>query len=375
MAPTESLINMNYCKQITYTYYHSSRSDFESMLDDVLSQLPVDSIILRLVCWCAPADNNEYEQWLSLYRRRVREYFMDRVPGYELVAQPPLCGGMVLEVHAYRPTQDDVVYYKKFEKHPYVLIENPAGRFLFASGFHGSGLLANARLQAESAFQQLSALIKSEGFVPSNIIRQWNYIERITACDGEDQRYQSFNNARADYYSTDVWTNGYPAATGIGSSFGGICIDVDVAQPTNDTCMITPIDNHLQVAAHAYSSDVIQASGHKKNSPKFERAKSLEVNGSKLIYVSGTAAIRGEESLEGVGLRKQLEVTLENIEQLTQDLPLRHIRVYLKNPDDYDEASRLLSEKIPTVSREFFTADVCRNALLIEIEGIAKCSL
>ena len=362
---------MNYCRQITYSYYRSPKADFDVMLDDVLNQLPSDSLILRLICWCAPSDNEEYEQWLGLYRRRVREYFTDCVPGCSLVAQPPLECGMVLEVHSYRPSGSDVVYFKKFEKRPYVIVDNPAARILFASGFHGSGLLETAAMQAEEAFRQLGGLLQSEGFTPSQIVRQWNYIERITDQDGEDQRYQSFNNARADYYATDTWPNGYPAATGIGASLGGICIDLDAVILKNEACHIIPIDNRLQVAAHAYSSDVIRSSGHKKDSPKFERAKALELGDSKLIYISGTAAIRGEESLEGVGLKKQLEVTLDNIDQLTQGQPVQHLRVYLKNPSDYDEAAHLLNELRPTVSKSFFWADVCREALLIEIECIA----
>lgn len=364
---------MNYCKQISYSYYTTPKADFEVMLDEVLSQLPTDKLILRMVCWCNPSDNEEYEHWLSLYRRRVREYFMDRVPGYSLVAQPPLGCGMVLEVHAFQPTSGDVVFYKKSDKHPYVLVENSIGRFLYASGFHGSGLLATADLQAKEAFLQLDALLKAENFSPSSIVRQWNYLERITGMDGEDQRYQSFNNARAAFYASDSWTNGYPAATGIGASLGGVTIDADVVFLKNAACKITPIDNRLQVAAHAYSSDVILASGHHKDSPKFERAKSLEIGNSKMIYISGTAAIRGEESLEGVGLARQLQVTLENIAQLTQGLPLKHLRVYLKDPSFYEEASRLLAAAQPEVQAAFFHADVCRDALLIEIEGIAGC--
>lgn len=365
---------MNDSKQIIYTYYKSPKANFDVMLNDVLSQIHATGIILRLVCWCAFSDNEEYEHRLLQFHRSVREYFTDRVPSCNLVAQPPLGCGMVLEVHTYKPTNDDVIYYKKFEKLPYVLIENRAGRFLYVSGLHGSGLLTTACLQSEKAFQQLSDLLKSEGFVPSDIIRQWNYIERITAQDGEDQRYQSFNNARADYYVTDTWKNGYPAATGIGSSFGGICIDFDAVMTTGDSCIIKAIDNRLQVAAHAYSTEVIRSSNHQKSSPKFERAKSIELGQSKLIYISGTAAIRGEESLEGAGLSKQLEVTLENIVQLTQGLPLRYVRVYLKNSSDYDEAFRLLEEKLPGVKKVFFCADVCRDSLLIEIEGVAQYS-
>lgn len=364
---------MNYCKQISYSYYKTSQADFDTMLQALLNQLPTDKLILRLVCWCNPSDNEEYEQWLSLSRRRVREYFTDCVPGFSLVAQPPLDCGMVLEVHSFRSSGGDSVYYKKFEKHAYVLVENAVGRFLFASGLHGSGLLSSAQEQADKAFQQLGALLEAEEFKPSSIVRQWNYLERITGMDGDDQRYQSFNNSRAAFYATDTWTDGYPAATGIGASLGGVCIDFDAVCLKNDSCKITPIDNRLQVAAHAYSADVIETSGHKKDSPKFERAKSLEIGNAKMIYISGTAAIRGEESLEGVGLARQLQVTLENIHQLTDHLPLNHLRVYLKDPSYYEEASRLLSANLPDVSVSFFHADVCRDALLVEIEGIAGC--
>ena len=364
---------MNYCKQIAYTYYTSPKADFDVMLDDVLKQISTDGIILRLVCWCSPSDNQEYEQWLLAYRHRIYQTFIERVPGSALVAQTPLGCGMVLEVQTYYPTNDDVVSYKKYDKLPYVLVENSLGRFLFASGFHGSGLLSTATLQADAAFEHLVSLLQVEGFSLSSITRQWNYIERITELDGEDQRYQSFNNVRADYYATDNWINGYPAATGIGASFGGVCIDVDAVLPVTKLCVITPIDNRLQVAAHAYSSGVILCSGHKKYSPKFERAKMVSLDdGSKLIYVSGTAAIRGEESLEGVGLSKQLEVTLENIAQLTEDVPLRHVRVYLKASSDYEETARLLDEKLPNVTKAYLEANVCRDALLIEIEGIAQ---
>ena len=366
---------MNYSRQIVHSYYKTLKADFEVMLDEVLNQLPTDVLIVRLVCWCAPSDNEEYEKWLSLSKRRVREYFTDCVPGFTLVAQPPLDCGMVLEAHALQPYSQDVVYYKKFEKHPYVVVENPFGRFLFASGFHGSGLLATAALQSQEAFKQVEGLLQSEGFAPSDIIRQWNYIERITDRDADDQRYQSLNNARADYYAKADWNNGYPAATGIGTSLGGVCVDVDAVIATNQQCRILPIDNALQVAAHDYSSDVILSSGAQKESPKFERAKSVEFPQSKLIYISGTAAIRGEESLEGVGLARQIEVTVENIAQLTQNLPIRHLRVYLKNPADYKEAAQLLTTTYPTAEIAFFEADVCRDELLLEIEGIASSDL
>ena len=92
----------------------------------------------------------------------------------------------------------------------------------------------------------------------------------------------------------------------------------------------------------------------------------------RLIYVSGTAAIRGEESLRQVGLARQLAVTMENIQELIGSAPLVYLRVYLKHPTDYAEAVRLLADYALGIPITFMWADVCREELLIEIEGLAK---
>ena len=117
------------------------------------------------------------------------------------------------------------------------------------------------------AFRLLGYVLRREGFPVISIIRQWNYIERITAFDGPDQHYQAFNNARSDFYSKTEWANGYPAATGIGANLGGILIDVDAAVFTTPDAFATPIDNKLQVAAHAYSEQVLEVARQKKTTP------------------------------------------------------------------------------------------------------------
>ena len=221
------------------------------------------------------------------------------------------------------------------------------------------------------AFRFLGDVLRREGFPLNSIIRQWNYIERITAFDGQDQHYQAFNNARSDFYSKTEWTNGYPAATGIGANLGGILIDVDAVVFTTPDAFATPIDNKLQVAAHAYSEQVLEVARQKKTTPKFERAKSMSFQDRKLIYISGTAAIRGEESLKGVGLERQLRITMENIAELIADAKLVKLRVYLKNKSDYEEAERLMNTYGLNIPISYMWADVCRDELLIEIEGIA----
>lgn len=97
-------------------------------------------------------------------------------------------------------------------------------------------------------------VLDEEGFGIDSIVRQWNYIEQITAQESDGQQhYQMFNNARSEFYSSTLWKDGYPAATGIGSTCGGVLVDFDAVMLQSDVCRITPIDNKLQVAAHAYS--------------------------------------------------------------------------------------------------------------------------
>ena len=225
--------------------------------------------------------------------------------------------------------------------------------------------------QSVESFRLLGEVLGKEGFLWNMIVRQWNYIEKITAFDGADQHYQAFNNVRSDFYGKAEWSNGYPAATGIGANLGGILIDVDAVQFISPDVFSSPIDNRLQVAAHAYSERVLATSKEKKTTPKFERAKSISFQDRKLIYISGTAAIRGEESLVDVGLERQLRITMENIAELIGDASLKVLRVYLKNKSDYEEAMQLMESYDLNIPISYMWADVCRDELLVEIEGIA----
>ncbi len=362
---------MNYCDKITYNIYTTERASFEEMVDGLLSQLPKDKQALRLAFFGTPQDNEQYVYRRILLREKVRKYYGNHEPVLTYVSQPPLNSSLLLEAHLYTPDEGDRLTYKHIGAFPYVLLENGSGRFLFAGGFHGDVINFGVEQQSTEVFRLVADLMKKEGFPINSIIRQWNYIERITSFSGADQHYQLFNNARSDYYARTTWENGYPAATGIGANLGGVLIDLDAAVFSNTNCYATPIDNKLQVAAHAYSDDVLVAANKKKTTPKFERAKSMTFDGRRLIYISGTAAIRGEESLIGVGLERQLHITMENIAELIGEAKLKMLRVYLKEKAFFEEAERLMNEYNLNIPISYMWADVCRDELLIEIEGIA----
>ena len=69
-------------------------------------------------------------------------------------------------------------------------------------------------------------------------------------------------------------------------------------------------------------------------------------------------------------LERQLRITMENIAELIADAKLVKLRVYLKNKSDYEEAERLMNTYGLNIPISYMWADVCRDELLIEIEGI-----
>ncbi|MDR1403415.1 MAG: endoribonuclease L-PSP [Tannerellaceae bacterium] len=362
---------MNYCDKIKYKIYTTEKASFPVMVDNLLKQIPDDESVLRLAFFGTPATNEEYIARRTILWDKVRNHYGCNEPNLSYVSQPPLNAPLILEVHSFIPDSDDIITYKKLEEYPYVILENAGVRFLFAGGFQSDVVNKSIEQQSNEVFETINELVKLEDFPINSIIRQWNYIEEITCYQEENQNYQSFNNARSNFYAKTTWINGYPAATGIGANLGGILIDLDAVVFKSPHAYATPIDNKLQVAAHAYSEKVLEKAQKQKTTPKFERAKRMTFGDRRLIYISGTAAIRGEDSLQGVGLEQQLHITMENIAQLTGDAKPVMLRVYLKNKEDYQLSEQLMSEYNLHIPISYMYADVCRDELLIEIEGIA----
>ncbi|MGM9796223.1 MAG: endoribonuclease L-PSP [Parabacteroides sp.] len=342
------------------------------MVNALLAQVSTEVTPLRLTFFGRPSSNAMYAERWKLLRQKVAARFGVTMPALSYVAQPPLDAPLLLELYGCRLQEGERLTYGATADISYVVWTNDVGRFLFTGGFRGEDLTQTTEQQAEQAFQHLEETLRETGFPPDSILRQWNYIEGITAFADTDQHYQAFNNVRSAHYGQTQWPTGYPAATGIGTHFGGVSIAVDAALLTASDAYVTPIDNRLQVAAHAYSGEVLEVANQRKSTPKFERAKRLTCGKEELIYVSGTAAIRGEGSLKQAGLARQLEVTMENIKELIGSAPLVYLRVYLKNPADYAEAACLLAKYALAIPITFMWADVCREELLIEIEGLAK---
>lgn len=242
--------------------------------------------------------------------------------------------------------------------------------------------------QCTEIFKNIKSILNKHQFTIDDIIRQWNYIGNITGHNKQNEQiYQIYNNARAEFYKEVQWPNGYPAATGIGTDFNGIIVSC-IAFKNNvvNKKTIYSLDNPLQVAAHIYSKEVLLGSTPNsiKETPKFERAKLIDIADNVLCFISGTAAIRGEYSVHLQSPQMQTELALDNIEYLISNknlqnnscpefsLEICNLRVYIKNKDHYQIIRSTIEKRMPKTPAIYLFTDICRSELLVEIEGVCQ---
>lgn len=356
-----------------YHIYRSQADNFSIALEELTEAMAMlDELPIRITLFGKPANNDEYIEQRNRIEIILNERFANK-PMMAYISQEPLCSTLAAEVMSIRKEE-----YKGIEYHDdYIVID---GREIISAGIHADTSQGIGR-QAEDIFLRVDEILKHEGARTNDIVRQWNYIEQITHMGNDGQHYQLFNDARSYFYSSSNWDNGYPAATGIGAQTGGVVVVFDAIKSSHDVS--TPIDNPLQISAHAYSQQVlINTIDKHKTTPKFERARHIS-GAEELIHISGTAAIRGEESCtkDIVG---QTALTMENIDYLiskdnqqlsgvTQptDMEYRSMRVYIKHKENLCDAKAWMTDNYPTVPTLYLWADICRDELLIEIEGIA----
>ncbi len=365
---SRNIINYSIVELTYETIVETLKNQFQKSQD-------LGSTIVRLVLFGACKDNSQYADRVKEMTKIAEEIWGDKTPIVSYVTQPTLEAELVLETHSCTLDQGEEAIFKSYAVGGRsISIQKPFGRLLFVGGLQGDVVTQSIEDQANLVFDMANEIIKQEGVIANQIVRQWNYVEQITALENGNQHYQLLNNARSNFYDQCSWENGFPAATGIGSDLGGILVDIDIVVPASEElCVVTPIDNKLQVAAHAYSEDVLIDANRIKATPKFERAKKVEGEGvNSYTYISGTAAIRGEESLTGCPGDAQTLNTLENIAELVDDTKnITLFRIYVKEREDFAEIKRVVSEHYPNIDTIYTIADVCREELLVEIEGIS----
>jgi enamine deaminase RidA (YjgF/YER057c/UK114 family) len=292
--------------------------------------------------------------------------------------QEPVESDLVMEVYYYGTDTWEAEYYPVPSGGAVVFSK---GGLSLSTGFTWSDG-DHCRANSTDAFESLEQLLSSTGYTCSDIIRQWNYIENILDFDGPYQNYQIFNDARSRFYHDQFAVAGYPAATGIGMRSGGLIIEY-LACKNSDVKSI-PIDNPAQVPAHMYGQDSLKGMpvDEVKSTPKFERGRYLSLQGKEFVFVSGTAAISGEKTAFDKDPGMQTYLTIENIDRLTSKENLEnnnikavsstfdYLRIYTKEREDLDRVRQECQRRYGNVPCVWIQADICRNELLVEIEGI-----
>lgn len=327
---------------------------------------------LRITIFGEATTNGEYTEQRQKIESAIHSTFNPR-PMLAYIAQAPLYSTLAAEVMTLKEQKaQDVVYHER-----YIIINDTE---IISGGIY-SQTQKSIDQQAEDIFAQVGEILARQDVKTDDIVRQWNYIERITNLGDNGQHYQLFNDARSKFYNSCQWDNGYPAATGIGAQVGGVVVVFDAIRNSKEHS--TAIDNPLQISAHAYSQQVLinNVDTH-KTTPKFERARHIDGQ-QPMIHISGTAAIRGEESCqqEIVG---QTALTMENIDYLISsknqlangvkcptDMEYATMRIYIKHRNNLHDVKAWMADNYPQVDALYLWADICREELLIEIEGIA----
>jgi enamine deaminase RidA (YjgF/YER057c/UK114 family) len=348
--------------------------------------------ILKQTVFLKSADNNDFYSQKKELSTLLKDFYQSFYPPTGFVGQPPVGGALIAFELMVINRQDDRVVISREETDGlrYTTVNYPDRREVYAVGITAGKNTAGILRQSKDAFRLMKKVLEKENMDFSHILRQWNYIENITGKttnkDKTRQNYQVFNDIRSLKYGEVDFKRGYPAATGIGMDCGGVVLEFIAADVSNDMTVI-PIKNPDQVDAHRYSQEelvgnAIQAD-RRKSTPKFERAKAIAKDNDYYIYISGTAAIKGQKTLCPTDVEQQTRITIENISRLitpdnlekhnlhvsSSDFPFSHIRVYVKNETDVPAVKKICDEHYGEAPCLYLVSDICRKNLLVEIEG------
>ena len=254
--------------------------------------------------------------------------------------------------------------------------DSPFGKWAFISGIKAPKEM-KFRDQVRHVLQKMEALLKEVDFRFQDLIRTWFYIGDILKKEGNDARYDLLNKVRNEFYAK-VWSKEehYPASTGIGMQEDGLIMEGIALKPSCETSVIR-LENPLQKSAFKYEIP-------EEKRPKFCRAVYVGNADKGIIFVSGTASIRGEDVCFPSDIKRQTCVTIENIEALISKDNLKRyginwnlllkdvsfIKVYLKEKEYYSQVKNICNQYFGNIPQLYLIAEICRAELLVEIEAV-----
>lgn len=226
-----------------------------------------------------------------------------------------------------------------------------------------------------------------EAGAPSYAVRFWAFIPGIHDDLGAGlDRYMAFNAGRYGAFTHQfgrptVFDRSVPTASAVGVKGDQFVLHGLAADAPG-----VPVENPRQVSAYHYSRRFGPMP------PCFARATMLKSQSDEpLLIVGGTASITGEESRHIGDLQEQTRETFQNLSSVVASAvgrkrpegataselaPLladfRELRVYHTRQEDGRTIAAAVRSSFPSSCRvELQQASLCRQELLIEIEGLA----
>ncbi|MFP7723403.1 pteridine-dependent deoxygenase [Lysobacter sp. A3-1-A15] len=224
---------------------------------------------------------------------------------------------------------------------------------------------------AKTAYAGLSAFADARGY--PHLLRMWNYLDGITAGEGDAERYRRFCVGRARGLGA-FDPGALPAATAIGRVDGVRRLQVFLLAAR---VAGVPLENPRQVSAYRYPRQ------YGPQPPSFARAMLPPAGSAMPLLLSGTAAVVGHESRHADCVAAQLDETLANFDSLlvaararAPHLPAHFgadtwLKVYVRDASEMARVRTLLDARLdPAVKRVVLHAAICRRELRIEIDGV-----
>ncbi len=200
--------------------------------------------------------------------------------------------------------------------------------------------------------------------------RVWHYVPAINASPDGLENYRVFNVGRRQAFDAHFGVDAerqMPAASAVGipGQHFVMAFDAWVVPPTF-------LENPQQTPAYHYPTT------YGPKSPSFARAASAGAH----IYLSGTASIRGSETVHVGDSQGQFDVTATNLETLATALdypswsavaaePDFSMKVYLRHAESLATLQPLLAKRLGASAANtiILQADICRADLDLEIEA------
>lgn len=367
-----------------YFYTEKKESFFEEVecCKNIVQDKFSTTSIIGITFFVNALNNNDFDKKRKMIKSSFQK-IINNLP-INILSQP---AGDCIAIEIWTHNSCDSLIYKRKYGVSYTIYSDSFGKSIWCLGLSANNSDLSMREQVTFSFEKMKTILFAEGFTMDHVVRQWNYIPQILKNTKENnllyQNYQLFNEIRQSYYSKYKQNRSYPAATGIGMDFGTMTIDF-VAIKSNDAKIVN-INNPNQVNAYNYGQEVLVGSSlieTDKKTPLFERAKYLSSFDNAFIFISGTASIVGEKSLGLDDVIEQTNITIKNIFNLTSvenlklncstESKLSYLRVYVKRREDMNTIIKVCKDHYGNIPTLFVKADICRDDLLVEIEGEAE---